>query len=423
MQTTRIVKADSQKQSGSAFYLCVLSVVLLLYSYQYFMKGGLTATKDAPRGTIYALIFVLIILMAVPVFLGPALHSGTVISRCLWAMFPWILFVDIVHDTDRQLMMVRVGLSFWWPVTYVFMARLGLRNQRVRELLPRIMVFFFLFFCVMTVVAVLLIEQRTGRAQGVAGGAYYLLSVSPFIFLLESSWAVRLSLLILGIGTVGFSSKRGAVVSTAAMFVTVGFVYLRSGSLSPRKLVALLAVPCVAVAIFWYLQRTTDDYLLSRFSREELSSGSGRSDIWRETIAAINEGSLTRKLMGGGSGSTINLVGTGTHNEWLEFQNCYGVVGVLLLAVLLGGMATTAYRYFRAGKTDWAAAAFAAFTLSLAQTLFSALYIVHSFFYVAAVFGFLRGLELLDSQQTTRDRAGGVIVTPSGARDSKKSAY
>lgn len=417
MNTTRSVKADSQRKSGSALHLWVISGILLLYSYQTFMQGGLTGNQHAQRGTVYALIVLLMMLMAFPVFLGPPLPSGTVISRTLWALFAWILLVDLVRGTDQWLMATRVGLAFWWSVTYVFMARLGLRNPRARELLPRIMVFFFVFFCIMTVAAVILIEQRTGHEQGVAGAAYYALSASPFIFLLEGSAVVRFGLIVLGILAVGFSSKRGAIVSMVAMFCTVGFVYLRAGRLRIKKLFALLAVLCFAVVIFWYLQRLTDGYLLSRFTREELSDGSGRADIWRETIEAIKEGSTQRMLIGGGSGSTIDLVGTGTHNEWLEFQNCYGVVGVLLLAVLLGAMGTTAYRYYRSGNSDRAAAAFAAFTLSLAQTLFSALYIVHSFLYIAATFGFLRGLELLDRQKITNGPAAADLSASSRVRD------
>lgn len=396
MNTTRSVKADLHEKSGSAIYLWLICGVLFLYSYQSFMQGGLPGNLDPQRGIVYALIAVAMILMAVPVFLGPPLPSGTVLSRTLWAMFVWILLVDILRDTDPWQMTVRVGLGFWWPVTYVFMARLGLRNQRARELLPQIMVFFFVYLCIITVVSVLLMKQRTGQEYAVSGAAYYALSASPFIFLLQRSWVVRFSLLALGIIAVGFSSKRGAVVSIVAMFCTVGFVYLRSGYLRLRRLFALILIVCVGAVTLWYSERVTGGFLSSRFSRDELSTGSGRADIWRETIEAIKEGSPLRILIGGGSSAPLDLVGTGTHNEWLEFQTCYGLVGVLLLASLLGAMGTTAYRYYRSGNTDRAAAAFAAFTLSFVQTLFSALYVVHSFLYIAAVFGYLRGLELLD---------------------------
>lgn len=40
-------------------------------------------------------------------------------------------------------------------------------------------------------------------------------------------------------------------------------------------------------------------------------------------------------LCGGGSGSSIATLGTGAHNEWLEFVFNYGATGGLLYAVMI----------------------------------------------------------------------------------------
>lgn len=401
MKTPYEVKAGPPRKAGSTFYLWLIAVSLAAYSYLSLSQGMLTGNYEANRQMVYVVLGFLMLLMAIPVFFGPPLPSGTLISRCLWALFAWVLLVDVLQGSDRWTIAVRVGLSLWWPITYIFTARLAFRNERARQLFPRIMIVFFVFFCFMTLIAVTLIEQRSNREHGVAGVAYHPLSASPFIFLIEQSWAVRFSLMGLGVFSVVYSSKRGAVLATAGIFLAAAFVYVRSGLLQPRKLVAILMVPLVSALIVWYLNRASDGFLLSRFGKEQITEGSGRVDIWEEVLGAIQEGSLTRKLFGGGSNATLSLVGTGSHNEWLEFQNCYGVVGVMLLAVLLGAIAATAYRYFRAGKSDWAAAVLSVFVLSFAQTIYSGWYFVHSTFFGIAVLGYTRGLELLDGKKVT----------------------
>lgn len=400
MKTPYDIKADSRRKTGSSLYLWIISIILAIYSYQSFVNSSFTGNPEASRVSVYVLLVVLMILMAIPVFLGPPLPRGSLVSRCLWALFAWVLLIDILSSTESWTIAVRVGLSFWWPITYIFMARLALRNQRARQLLPPIMVIFFVFFAFMTLFSVLRLQQFTGSEQSVSGQAYFVLSASPFIFLLEQSWTIRFALITLGVFAIGFSNKRGALLATAGIFFATAFIYLRSGLLSPRKLIAFLGIPLIFALLLWYLNRASDGFLLSRFGREQLSDGSGRREIWTAVLADIQQGSFERKLIGGGSDSTLKLLGTGTHNEWLEFQNCYGVVGVLLLAVLLVAIAATAHRYFRAGHSDRASAVIAVFALSLAQTLYSGFYFVHSTFFSMAVLGFARGLELLDSAKT-----------------------
>jgi hypothetical protein len=72
--------------------------------------------------------------------------------------------------------------------------------------------------------------------------------------------------------------------------------------------------------------------LSERFTQKELESGSGRSSLRILAWDVIRSGSLRQILFGHGSSASLKLLETGAHNEWLEFQLCYGLIGLLTLA-------------------------------------------------------------------------------------------
>src|SRR5690606_23104681 len=95
-------------------------------------------------------------------------------------------------------------------------------------------------------------------------------------------------------------------------------------------IVRLIPISLIAFLIFKWVDSLGGGYLSARFNQEELSSGSGRVDMWSTVINSLYERDDLSLLMGSGSGSSVMLLGTGVHNEWLEFLYSFGVVGVIL---------------------------------------------------------------------------------------------
>ena len=75
-------------------------------------------------------------------------------------------------------------------------------------------------------------------------------------------------------------------------------------------------------------------FMSERFSSESLADGSGRTTNRNLALSAINDRDFVNLLIGSGHGSSVDLIGTGVHNEWLEFLFSFGVIGLILYTIL-----------------------------------------------------------------------------------------
>ena len=73
----------------------------------------------------------------------------------------------------------------------------------------------------------------------------------------------------------------------------------------------------------------------TRFSYESLIDGSGRAQLYRYAIEDIKQRSLLNLLIGRGSGSSIQFLGTAAHNEWLEFIFSLALLSFLYLLLFI----------------------------------------------------------------------------------------
>lgn len=398
METTITKKSQYAKESGSTAYMWVYFALYLLYGYQTVLNSSLVGNAEADRTSVYVALGLLIAVSAVPVVFGSRLPRGSWVSRWLWAMFAWILFVDVARGTDAWWFTVHLGLAAWWAVTYSFMARVSLWNQRGSQLIPRAMLVFLFMYVAATFYSAFAMSQRVIVQEVVVGTVYFVVASALFLAISPSVF-VRLVGIVAVFVAVGFSNKRGAVVAMVLMLAAAGFVYLRCGRFRPKQWFGLVLVTLLMGISLWFFNRRTDGFLAQRFSSESLSAGSGRPEFYRVILAAVQESSLDFKLIGGGTRTAYDLVGTAAHNDWLEFQSGLGIVGVFIYAGFVCSVAATAYRYLRCGQTEWAAAVGAALMLILAQSLYSYFWYAHSTYFVIALLGYLRGLELLRQEQ------------------------
>ena len=82
------------------------------------------------------------------------------------------------------------------------------------------------------------------------------------------------------------------------------------------------------------------DNIIYRFTSDDLTTGSGRTNIWREGIATFSDKDLLTIIFGAGAGQSTNMVvfndvNWSPHNNYLEMLFDYGILGVLIFVFWL----------------------------------------------------------------------------------------
>ena len=122
------------------------------------------------------------------------------------------------------------------------------------------------------------------------------------------------------------SLKRGAIIALG-----LGLIFtsnIRSFIVSSFSIKGLFAILVVLVLIFCGSGSDLLDILTSRFETKSLADGSGRSTNYLFLINSLKFFGVKDWIFGKGIGSTVLLLGTGAHNEFLEFLYSYGLLGL-----------------------------------------------------------------------------------------------
>ena len=166
--------------------------------------------------------------------------------------------------------------------------------------------------------------------------SYHLVSLVPLLFLLPNK-ILRQSLLVLTFFFVCYSLKRGAILCFMLGVIASSAFPLTRFNFSPGQVWSFTLGLCSL--LFFAFQTDVTDTLQMRFSSSELSSGSGRADNYALILSELSEFSLVEWLFGRGVGSTLTTLGTGAHNEFLDFTYSYGIGGGLWIMIFLGAIA------------------------------------------------------------------------------------
>jgi O-antigen ligase len=154
---------------------------------------------------------------------------------------------------------------------------------------------------------------------------------------------LRLCLFIGGLLVMGFSGTRSALL---AVIVCLGLLsYKKSVAGFVRMLIVVFAFVLVAT-VYWYSD-SGDIAVVERLTRladASDDSGSGRLDIYAETVSEIARHPFI------GPGLTYLRSGFYPHNLFLEAYFATGVVGGTLVVIYLGLALASAWRHFMHGE-------------------------------------------------------------------------
>lgn len=389
--------AERKTEGGwrRAMPLVFLSLVFLAFSIADLQSSAQTGNRGADRSSAHVLLLALTGFLVVYVFLAAKRISrirlvqplsGLIVLAC------WILITGLFNGAGIWDLLVRMNMSLLWVFAYLFFWSLATSMESPDEALGRFAKFFFVFFIAATgyyfVYASILLDRIP-----VLNVIYEVLALLPWLILLDANVKSGILYIVSGFFTL-LSMKRGAIIALPVMYVAD--VLARSkASGRKRDIVKPIGILLLAIALFAALfvgfDTWTGGFLTERFSFEEMASGAGRSDQYALAINAILERDWLHVLVGGGIGSSVSLIGTGIHNEWLEILFSYGVVGFVIYAAMVIGIVRRTVSFSRLGPR-YASSCWMMTSLLLAVSMVSTAYGGYVGFFIFGFWGCVEGL-------------------------------
>ena len=231
---------------------------------------------------------------------------------------------------------------------------------------------------------------------------YYGVSLIPWV-MISINPKYKKAIFIIGMALVLLSMKRGAIIALPIMLLADSFVEGRiKGSYKGLiKVISYIVVFAIAIII---TDKLSNGFISVRFSAEKLADGSGRSEQYSTIISLIKNRGVMRFFFGGGCEEPIKILGTGIHNEWLNFLFCYGLIGAILYAKLVIGFIKKSFSTLKT-IPSLASACFMMTALYLVLSMVSTGYGGYHGFWLFGFWGYLNAE--IDKRSGYDKRAGG----------------
>ena len=323
----------NNKESSTSF-LVILFLLLCCMSWFDITSSNQAGLRNADRSIAHVFIALVVILHGRYVWINRCKNTyGETINFILICVSVWFLLIDIFRGAPISSSGAMILLSIWWILTYNF--SYSYCKKQKGNILPLLWMYLgmFIVWVCLNLYARSQIILNFGRENAVTGYAYYLLIFVPYILLLKDSW-IKKGLLLVSIIMILTSFKRGTMVTLPAMLLVYGYVK----GVIERNMSKYIGFACLltiaALFILPIIDENSGGFLSERFSSEQLASGSGRT--WQRDVAMenVNERNFVDFLIGTGHGSSVQLLGTGVHNEWVEFLFSFGLIGALFYFAL-----------------------------------------------------------------------------------------
>lgn len=368
----------------------------MIYSIQDFQTSSNIGIKDARRASVHISLFITIFFLGIYYIYSVFIRGFVRVSihNQLWLINIWIILVNIIQGANIWNVAIHVGLATLWILTYSFFSFYIRKFKESCIHIEALIVIMFIFYVFAALYASYNI-QKTYNRIAVINMVYDVLVFLPWITLIQNKKKRLLGIIIISV-IVLISMKRGAII---ALPIMLSMSYVIEGIIKNKKktyivrIVGLLSLFFIGLVIFNYL---TDGYIISRFTYESLSTGSGRVNLYNIALEDIKNRTFINSLVGKGSGSSVQLLGTGVHNEWIEFLFSFGIIGVFLYFNLFISLVKTNIKLIKR-RSSYASAYSIAITYILIVGMFGGIYFVHSTLYIMSFFGAVEGLTLSDA--------------------------
>jgi|SRR5690554_598915 len=356
-------------------------------------KGPYTLTTLA---TLFTIIFVSLLSKKQRKRLRSAVTNWTGILLLSFSMYMSIMvfaYIDTGALSIKESLINTLYMAGGLIIALITLLTIDNDNDTTR----RILTFFLFLAAILVLYKVYSLRQYILSSSNkdflVTNWALVSASIFPFVFYIKKTKhrALFFSLVVLS-ALIG--NKRSVIITIIAslLFVFTYLSILKYKSLQPKHLLYLIGVSVIA---FFCFQFYGDIYQNIIYRLENISSdgGSGRLDIWGDTLHFIRTSHLENKLFGGGAGFFSLEVKSGissAHNDLLELIISYGFFGLLFYTLFTLRLAYLAIYHLRK-KDELSFFAVSLFFTFIIMSNFSGVFIYYTYYQFIFI-----GLALLE---------------------------
>lgn len=379
----------------SLFFLFILFVLLLLYAYSDVMTSRQAGFRDQSRGLVHIYLSIIIVLLTVyNVFFrckNNYKNRRKSLTVILSLIVGWVAIVNVINSANTWYSIIHMLMGIWWIMSYHFFYNFSENNPRSKKIIIALFMCMFLFYIWANFYIRNNITQTFATEYAITGYAYYFIVFVPFIVLIQNIkfrnvlWVISLILVVT-------SYKRGPIIILPLMFIAYYFTKSVLNGNWLKFIAGIIPVLFITFFIFNWIDDLSGSFLSLRFNAEELSTGSGRIDLWTTAINSLKQRGDLSLLIGTGSGSSVRLLGTGVHNEWLEFLFSFGLIGSTLYFFMCVVLIRRYIKLIKQ-KSPFSPHIGMVTVYVLSVGLFGGFFFVHSTFYVFAFLGLIESLN------------------------------
>lgn len=233
-----------------------------------------------------------------------------------------------------------------------------------------ILVFVYLVFLYFQNYQTMLLEGNRTASNTV----YILLVFLPMLLCNNRILVRSFALIIVAIAIILSFKRTGALAFLAAVlsYFYYKLFYLKGKRVSLSAIITVALIVFVSYFVITRVSSSTDDLLFNRMSAMQEDEGSGRIDVWRETVSSLGQSSIRQLMVGHGYDAVRKATSEGlsAHNDFLEVLFDFGIVG----SVFYLAMVTSLIRfgiYLSRKKSLYTPAYWASFWIFITMSLFS----------------------------------------------------
>ncbi len=203
-----------------------------------------------------------------------------------------------------------------------------------------------IFFLIMLPVAIgqfyysrtLILSERYSLNEDIVNNAAYkFVLLFPFVFLIQKNKVLSAVLALVVLFFIIAGSKRGAVVVGTVILLWYFYYQMKMIDEKQKWKGFLLSFVSIAAVVFLgYRYYLGNEYLQYRLELAAQGDMSGRDIIYSNIWNSWLDSNFFHFLFGYGFAASIKISGIGlfAHNDWLEILSNFGLLGVIIFAVL-----------------------------------------------------------------------------------------
>lgn len=354
LSSNKAIGGDSSWISVLIATFCVISIFVLIYNYKTFL-GSAQIVKVV---VCYGFIVVLSILLNNKEY--RIFHIINILTeQTYWIMTFLIAYLIVRRDMNsKKILYFLILLSF--PFLVYSYANIAL---------------FYNYFLAFNYQAI--------------NESYYLLCFLPF-FLMSKSNIIKYTGVISIVVALLFSVKRtGNIALVLSLAIYFSFYIFTNSETVRVKYTRYIYMGLFLILSFYsidYFNVMTNYYLIERFEIISIDEGSGRYDIWLDTINKIRDMNFMDLVVGNGYNAVLqSSVMNSAHNDFLEVLYDYGLPALFIYSMIYFYL----FKYWRnmhKTKYIYANAFLASIVIFVVLSSFSHLVIYPSYFIYITIF-------------------------------------